>query len=443
MTNAFYLLRTQHRRPIVPGKIKPFSTASCRVKRSVAGLSRVIGAAILYFMVLFLPAHAEKNDGMLYPGIIQSQHACAVLAMHDFFACHWQDAESLCCVMKKIERDSGAVPLSYLLRFAMRTWRILNDECENKAQSEAMLKELDPLRAECLRILHTQHFSQVSRPTRLFLEGGINGFNATLKIRTQPVTAMISGLSSVKLLDTAHALAPSMADVYLGLGIAQCALANEPGIIQLAMHLFSGLHVNLDTGLAYLRICSKEAMYTKEGAQEYLIQFLSPQIPSQSDEKQEIFKTLQSNFPGNPYYVFQELDEGFSFHRQMVYQKRLVESAVPQMSRFDTSNFILKTYANLVKMQCAAIDTVLTGEHIPQCGSIHPSFSFYPMFLETAAQKYELDMKKRTMLTGLRKMEVRRYLHEREQTIHILCSSGINPMLREYYLWHIEDGLPK
>jgi len=403
----------------------------------------MVTALLLCISPLIDPAFASQDSVRLYPGIIISQHVLAADATNGFFSHHWQKAESLCVCMRKIEQDSGAVPLSYLLRFAMRSWRILNDECGNPAQTAATMKELDPLRKECLRILHNQHFAPDSRPTRLFLEGGINGFDATLKIRSHPINAMICGLSSVRMLDTARCLAPFMYDVYLGLGIAQCALANEPGIVKLAMHLFTGLHVNLDSGLVYLRTCSQKALYTKEGAQEYLIQFLSPFNPPESAEKQQIFKSLQAHFPGDPYYVFQEIDEDFSFHRQEVFSKACAKWVVPQINMFDTCNFILKRYADLVKVQCVSMDKVLSSDFAPKIGIISKTFSFYPIFLQAATLKYEIDLNKGLSFSGQRKMLIRQYQRLRDQTIHVLCSSGINPMLREYYLWHIDDGLPK
>jgi hypothetical protein len=362
--------------------------------------------------------------------------------MHAFFAQHWDTAESRCLEMLTIEQDSGALPLSYLLRFAMRSWRILNDEFETHEQSAVLHQEFGPLRKDCLRILHTKRFPDSSRATRLFLEGGINGFNATLIIRSNPFSAMVSGLSSVRLLDSARALAPSMKDVYLGLGISQCALANEPGIIRAAMRIFSGLHVDLDTGLAYLRICSQNAQYTSEGAMEYLIQFLSPFKPDEIAEKQAIFKVLQSRFPDCPYYVFQEIDEGLAFHRHDVFFGNLVSWALPRIKSFDTCNFSLRRYANLVKTQCAAIDFSLSRELKPMPISSKQNFSFYPVFLKAARMEYELDIQKTMIPAGKRKLELRQYHRMRNHAFSMLRASDINPMLREYYLWHMQDGLP-
>jgi hypothetical protein len=403
-------------------------------------------AFITSLMVSLLPCrdlHAAQNAVRLYPGITLRQHDLAQNAMREFFDQHWDSAEASCTEMLRLEQKNELVPMSYLLRFATRAWRILNDESENKQASKVIYRELGPLRSECLRILHKHKFPDSTLATRLFLEGGINGFNATLKIRSNPFSAMVSGLSSVRMLDSARSLVPSMDDVYLGLGISQCALANEPGIIRAAMRLFRGLRVNLDTGLTYLRICSQRALYTGEGAQEYLIQFLSPFKAQEAAEKQEIFRSFQAQHPDNPYYVFQEIDEGMAFHRQQVFSGKTIEWARPLINRFDTCNYSHCRYANLVRWQCAMIDFSLTNELHP--GQIEPGdpFSFYPVFLSAAREQYLLDAHKDPSQTRKeRRSDLRHYRDMKDKAVSILRSSDINPMLREYYLYHIEDGMP-
>jgi hypothetical protein len=396
---------------------------------------------LLFFLLPVQTARASQDaEARLYPGILLSQHQLAQTSMHEFFNHHWQKAESLCLCMRRLEQDSASLPLSFLLRFAMRSWRVLNNEYDNPEQAKILIQELDPLRDECIRILHNQRFPDSTRAMRLFLEGGINGFNSTLKIRSHPYVAMVSGLSSVRLLDTARAIAPYLKDVYLGLGIAQCALANEPGIIRVAMRLFHGLRVNLDTGLTYLRICSQSAQYTQVGAMEYLIQFLSPFKQAERDEKQQMFRSLESAFPDNPYYVFQEIDEDLAFHRENTFSKNLVEWAKTKLRTFDTCNVSLRLYANLVRWQCAAIDPSQKAVLRPTQFTEREAFSFYPVFLAAARMHYEIDLQK-DLPANQRKKAIHDYHRQRDLTVRILRSSDIDPMLREYYLWHIEDGL--
>jgi hypothetical protein len=378
----------------------------------------------------------------LYPGISLRQHDLSQHAMHQFFNQHWDSAEATCIEMRTLEQDKGLIPMSFLFRFAMRAWRILNNECENDSVYSELHRELDPLRTECIRILHAKanKFPDSTLATRLFLEGGINGFNSTLKIRSNPFAAMISGLSSVRLLDSARALAPYMTDVYFGLGISQCALANEPGIIRVAMRIFRGLHVNLETGLSYLRICSQKGLYTNDGAREYLIQFLSPFKPSEAAEKQQIFRSFQALFPGNPYFVFQEIDEGLAFHRREVFSYKTIEWAKPLIQSFDTCNYSRRRYANLVRCQCAVIDFSLTNELHPEPLGTGEAFSFYPSFLGAATERNLLDSAK-DLSRKQRKNGLRRYQTLKDKAISMLYSADINPMLREYYLYHIQDGM--
>lgn len=387
---------------------------------------------------------AGQDTLRLYPGISLRQHELAQKSMHEFFDQHWDSAEASCMKMLKLEQDSSLLPVSYLFRFAMRAWCILNNEYESEQACQDLRRELEPLRTECIRILHGQQakkFPDSTRATRLFLEGGINGFNATLKIRSNPFSAMVSGLSSVRMLDSARMLAPYMNDVYFGLGISQCALANEPGIIRVAMRIFRGLHVNLDTGLTYLRTCSKSAQYTNAGAMEYLIQFLSPFKQVEIAEKQQIFRSFQAMYPGNPYYVFQEIDEGMSFHRQEEFSAKTIEWTRPLIRSFDTCNYSHKRYANLVRWQCAVIDFSLTNELHPEPFGPKQVFSFYPVFLSAAREQYLLDAHK-DMSRALRKSDRRQYRSMKDRAISMLRSSDINPMLREYYLYHIQDGMP-
>jgi hypothetical protein len=236
-------------------------------------------------------------------------------------------------------------------------------------------------------------------------------------------------------------IAPQIKDLYLGMGLFQCALANEPGIIGFALHLFRGLHVSLDSGLAYLRICSNEALYTGDGAKEYLIQFLSPFNRSEADEKQAVFRSLEQEFPGNPYYVFQDIDEQMAFHRESAFAKSTRDWVLAQIAGFDTSNSTTKLYANCIKLQCAAIDTSLAATLGPRPLGDRECLSFYPVFLEAAKARYFIDSDNKQTVSK-RRNAIRSYHELRNRAYVVLRRSEINPMLREYYLWHLDDGLP-
>ena len=379
--------------------------------------------------------------GQPYPGIAQSQHSLAQRFMHAFFMQHWDQAELLSLEMRRVERDDTLLPLSEMLRFAMRSWRILNDEFEFQEEREKARKELGPLHSECIFLLHNRRWPDSTLATRLFLEGGIDGFNAVLKIRSSPLKALSNGIRAIKLFNTAHGLAPRMYDVYLGLGLFQCALAEEPGIVKVALKLFNGLHVDLDSGLTYLRLCSDSALYTRDGAREYLVQFLDPNKRLDSEEKQNIFMTLQSLYPHSPYYVFQEIDEGMAFHRKNVFTQNALQRALQKMETFDTGNFSLRRYANLVRWQCAILDPSNADSLSPKPFDRGQCYSFYPVFLQAARTDF-LSHSGKGMLASEYKEKSLRYARLKKQAFFLLRHSSIDPMLREYFLWHLEDGLP-
>ncbi len=401
-----------------------------------------ISAILLAFMVL--PCAGQGNGvelSRLYPGITLSQHVLAQESMHAFFMQHYIEAESLCVEMAHLEQDSGLLPMSNMLRFAMRTWRLMNDEFELSVQREKTYKELEPLRKDCINVLRLSHWPDSTLATRLFLEGGINGFNAVLKIRSSPLSALSSGIKVIKLFNRARSLDPGMNDIYLGLGLFQCALAEEPGVIKMALRLFNGLHVNLDSGLTFLRICSDNALYTQDGAREYLIQFLDPNKSLESAEKQKIFRKLQSLYPNSPYYVFQEIDEGMTFHRRSIFSGNTIAWAKQKMECFDTSNYPLRRYANLVGWQCTILDSASADNLHPEPYAKGQDYSFYPIFLRAAQTDFILHARK-NIPVARRNEERQRYGQLKKQAFYILRHSSIDPMLREYYLWHLEDGLP-
>jgi hypothetical protein len=399
----------------------------------------------IFFLLVFLfPVSslvAQSSPATLYPGITLRQHGLAQNVMHEFFAKHWNNADTMRCEMRRLELADGLLPLSYMLGFAMRAWRILNDEYETREECETLRSELRPLRAECLRVLHQRHFADSTRPTRMFLEAGINGLHATLLIRSKPLSALSIGLKSFRTLDSVRALAPQIKDIYLGLGLFQCSLANEPGIISFALRLFNGLHVSYDSGLVYLRTCAGSALYTRESAEEYLVQFLSPFKAHEAAEKQAVFKALQMEYPYNAYYIFQEIDEGMAFHRADVFSHDKFRWVLPRIGSFDTCSYSLRRDANLVRWQCAVIDLALTKELHPEVFEQKQSYSFYPVFLRAAQMRYMLDTTKE-FSPGGHKKAVGMFRLQRYRAYSVLRKSGINPMLREYFLWHMEDGLP-
>jgi hypothetical protein len=94
-----------------------------------------------------------------------------------------------------------------------------------------------------------------------------------------------------------------------------------------------------------------------------------------------------------------------------------------------------------VRWQCAMIDFSLTKELHPVPIGLSQVFSFYPVFLSAAHERFLLDSRK-DLPAYQRKNDSRHYYYLKDKAFSMLRSSDIIPMLREYYLWHMEDGLP-
>jgi hypothetical protein len=232
-----------------------------------------------------------------------------------------------------------------------------------------------------------------------------------------------------------------MADVYLGLGLFQCALANEPGIVKVAIKILNGFPVSRETGLAYLRICSDSSLYTREGAKQYLIEYLLPQIPKEAAEKQIVLESLQSEYPLSAYYVFQDIDEQLCFHRDTAFSAATILKFANRIEKFDTSNYSLARYANLVRWQCATIDSSLIEQLHPVSFARENEFSFYPVFLQAVEMRHLLD-KQYDLTLEEGKKGVWKVRKIRDKAYSLLHGSQVHAMRREYYLWHMGDGLP-
>jgi hypothetical protein len=110
------------------------------------------------------------------------------------------------------------------------------------------------------------------------------------------------------------------------------------------------------------------------------------------------------------------------------------------MAHFDTGNFALQRYANLVKLQCATVDPSLEKTLHQEPIAHDGPYSFYPLFCAAAKARYLFDANKN--ISGKQqKTEARNCRHLKDKAVSVLRRSGVNPMLREIFLWHMEDGL--
>ena len=116
--------------------------------------------------------------------------------MHDFFAQRWEKAESSGCEMFHLEQTDTLLPLSSMLRFAMRAWRILNDEFDSPQERETLRGAQTPSDRMHSHTSQTT-FCRLHATDRMFLEAGINGFNATLIIRSKPLSSLSAACSAI------------------------------------------------------------------------------------------------------------------------------------------------------------------------------------------------------------------------------------------------------
>ena len=146
-----------------------------------------------------------------------------------------------------------------------------------------------------------------------FIAGGIQGFVATLEIDGNPVKAAMDGFSAQKLLLEVAQQDTVIKDACLGLGLFNCILAKSPPVVRGALSIV-GKDISLLKGLYFLRKAAYHGCYTGDIARLFLIEFLSPYMGDDAGEKKKLLRTLQKNYPENPYFVFLELDENICFH---------------------------------------------------------------------------------------------------------------------------------
>jgi len=424
----------QQRINILPKKCLPIQ--SCLVTK--------IARRILFFLIILilLPIgiRAESNS-VLYPGITMEQHRLAQYVLFHFNTLDWDETDNSLKKLQQLEKKNSLLPLSSMLHVAIRVWRVQNDEFSDASEKSRLFKEIRAYSNRGIDQLRSKTFPDSVRSTRCFLEGGIKGFIATLEIKSNPFSALHNGLDAVRLLDTAVALAPNLYDAYLGIGLFNCALAKSPGIVKAAVSLLGGRKIDLDTGLNLLRICAQKSVYTRISAKLYLIEFLSPYQRDQEMEKQVLFKSIQHAFPGNPYYVFLELDEELCFFPERFFRPATCRFLDKRLDNgFYCPSFSSLRYANLVKWQFSLCNSDAPSWALPGPIPKYLDFSYYPVFLEALKIKRTMGKRKKTNSeseTG----DAAKLRELGASATKMLSASDMNPLRKDYYLWHIRDAL--
>jgi len=400
------------------------------MKQSFHILLCLIALASLYFV------NADEPD--LYPGISAKQNSIATTALQSVNNLDWDDADSKLQNMTALEESDSLPPLSFLLRVAMRVTRLQNDEFEDNKTKDRLAGDIVSLVKTGILRSDPSLFPDSVRPTLQFISGGIRGFAATLDIESSPMHALNQGLDAVRSLDTARTQCVQMTDAYLGSGLFNCLLAKYPGFYRFVIALFKSKSVSNDTGIVHLRICAKDAMYTKSVAQQYLLQYLSPYIDAQAAEKRRWFKTLEAKNPANGAILFLDIDEAMTFYPDSVFNASSRNVLKRKLSALATNNYSQKRYADLVKRQLSAIDSTYSADEDSLVSTM--PFSFYPVFCDGVKLHYTLLHD--STLSRDSKKQIRREIETiRDKALRLLKNSTMNSLHKPYFKWHINEAL--
>ncbi|MBN1306382.1 MAG: hypothetical protein JXA18_00595 [Chitinispirillaceae bacterium] len=389
-------------------------------------------------------APAFSPPESLYTGISPEQDFLARTYVSQIFAFSWDEAARTAKKLQRLERKDKLPPLSMLLMVASRAIRFLNGEFENDNKQRQTLREIEELKTKFLRQLDDKSLPDSLLPITLFLEGGVRGLCAVIKIETNVVEAAIDGFAALNRLEKLLEILPGFNDAFLGLGIFYCALARAPGIVRASLNLV-GRQVSFEGGLDFLRRCAYRGRYTAEIASLYLVRFLSPYWGHLTEEKDRILNGLRKQYPGNPYYVFLATDEDICFHPERLdraYARRLETFIRSWKAR----NYSLQRYDNLARHQLRFIAGD-TGSVSPATENMSPclpdtsfdlrEFSFYPQFLDALRERRHFRQ------DGLGPpVRARDQLTKKESAaLRALGLSNMSDARRNLYEWHIRDAL--
>jgi hypothetical protein len=387
------------------------------------------------FFAAFLCAHGQTH----YPGISSEQDSLALSAIACVNNLDWDRAYARMEKLSQLEDETDLPPLSYLLMISARVLRLQNDDVDSSGMKKQLLGEIDRLYTDGIALVKRTIYADSTRPTLLFIEGGMRGYRATLDIESNPISAANQGVKALKCLDSALILAPYIKDAYLGSGLFNCILAKYPRFLRYILGFRGKSKVNADTGLNHLRLCAEEALYSRTIAKQYLIQFLSPYIDTQADEKRAVFRDLEQENPHNPYFLFLESDEALCFYPDSLLSPKMAKRIKRRLASIGKENESRLRYANLVKWQYGFIDSLPPFALTPNSILPNRPFSYYPPFVDACREKYELS-RKPNVPKKLRKRLSALISANKDSAVSLLKSSEMNPLRKEYFLWRLREG---
>jgi hypothetical protein len=375
----------------------------------------------------------------LYRDLTQEQSDLAHLALSQAYSAHLKRSRKSIDALRAMETAKHLPPLSQLLSVAVDVMRYQNGDYEDGDEEKALLKSIDEASEQGSYLCRHALEKEPDHPTYLLILGGIRGFSATLKIHGNPSQAMSDGFQALKLLERSRGQDARIKDNYMGTGIFNCTAANAPLFVRATLKII-GRSVTMKAGLEALRVSAYKGQYTSVSSQLFLIQFLPPYDQELAREKREIFHSLESSFPRNPYYTFLKVDEALCFYPDSFFTHASRTALAARIASFGSSDFSSRRYSNLVRYQYTLLDPSPDKRLAPDTSFQFRDYDFYPAFIEALRFKRATEdtlgtdeKPPKAAVTALKEMV--------ESCVESISNSPMNPTRRRYYIWHVKDAL--
>ena len=383
--------------------------------------------------------HVQKAIQLLYPGISESQDSLARVLIRCIWLFSWDEAEKAGRKMQKLERKEHLPPLSALLVSSACIVRMQNAGFPSKRGENHCLDELNETAQSGLKLSDPSHSPDSVLPTDLLVYGGLKGLLATLQIGRNPIASAVEGLNALSQLEKCTALDSTLSDAYLGLGIFYCALSKASAVVRGALKII-GKTVSLEKGLDYLRRSAYHGTYTRDMAKLYLVEFLSPYVKDQADEKRRILNSFKASYPQNPYFLFLDLEENLCFHPDNAFDPTLRRSVRKKIVSFIDREYSHLRFAALVRWQYVFLDPLAAANLGPDTTFNLGEFSYYPAFLTALREKYLLHQSPGGS-AAIYERQIKFIKRNETSAIKALQGSTMNSGWKGFFLWHIRDAL--
>jgi hypothetical protein len=415
---------SQRLTPLSPNEI---SFRAVNAPQHPVALTRKI--AFLAFIIFAFAS--SPRAATLYPGITPEQSRKSHAALKAFYNGNLTESLHILGVLDTIEGDS-LPPLSRLLQVAVCVMQVQRNDAagpkEEKRLRKMAAEAADDGLQSCRDLGET--------PTCLLIEGGIQGFMATLKISSNPPKALTDGLHALKLLEKGLEADSSVADAWMGLGIFHCTAANAPLVARATLKVM-GRSADMLEGLHHLRRAAYRGQYTSVASQFFLIQFLSPYEDELRREKRQIFRSLIKAFPESPYYPFLREEEALSFYPDSFYVPREKRRLERQIRAADPVDFAGRRYLNLIKHQYTLLEPHPSPAYTPDTSFDLREYAFYPVFIEALRIRRHISLD----TSEASKKNIRNLKTLRDSALSLLRDSDMSTSNIHLYEWHIRDAL--